>query len=107
MNEHGRRSEKRVAKSMGMKLTPASGALPGAKGDFRDGTYLVEAKSTVKDSISIKHAWLQKISQEAMNTNRVPLLHISFVVGSGQAKSEGDWIAVPAWWWKAHKEAQD
>jgi hypothetical protein len=100
MNEHGNKSEKRVAKKLGMKQTPASGALPGAKGDMKNSEYLMEAKSTINSSMQLQKGWLDKIQKEAMAINRVPAVTISFVVGSGAAKLLGDWVMVPSWFWE-------
>jgi hypothetical protein len=92
---HGKKSEKRVAKSLAARLTPASGALRGAKGDFKTEVYLCEAKSTVKTSLPIELAWMVKISVEALNTGRVPAVALSFVTPDGSAKAYGDWVAIP------------
>jgi hypothetical protein len=92
---HGAASEKRLAKSTGSRLTPGSGALDGAKGDMSRGNLLIEAKSTIKASMSIKYEWLQKITKEAKGTSQVPAVTISFVHGSGEAKHDGDWVMIP------------
>jgi hypothetical protein len=39
---------------------------------------LLEAKSTVNDSLGLKKAWLDKITQEALEKNRTPACLISF-----------------------------
>lgn len=91
----GRRSEKRVAKSLGKKLVPGSGASPGAKGDIRLDRMLLEAKATSKGSIRIQKAWLDKITREALATNRTPALVVSFVTPAGEKLRGGDWILVP------------
>lgn len=95
-SSHGKKSEKRVAKSLGGKLTPASGALRAFKGDFRMGEeYLLEAKSSIRNTLPIDLGWLVKIAVEALNTNKCPALTISFVNPSGQAKGHGDWVMIP------------
>lgn len=91
----GRMSEKRVAKSLNGRLTPASGALSGAKGDIHLTDYLVEAKATEKDSMSVKLAWLTKIAAEARSEGKEPALSISFVTGDGRPVFDGEWVAVP------------
>lgn len=92
---HGNTSEKRLAKSMKGRLTPGSGALDGAKGDISLGNLLIECKSTINASISLKYAWLQKIMKEAKGTNQMPAVTISFVNGSGEVKHDGDWVMIP------------
>lgn len=91
----GRRSEKKVAKSLHAQLKPASGAMAGAKGDMATKDFLIEAKSTTNDSISIKHDWLGKISQEAMMEGRDPALSVRFTRADGRAINYGDWMMIP------------
>lgn len=92
---HGMRSERRVAKSLGTRQTPASGALPGAKGDIRLERLLIEAKATRHGSIQIKKEWLDKITQEALALHKTPALMISFVMPTGAGIRNGDWVMVP------------
>lgn len=94
--KHGTKSEKRIAKSLGARLTPASGALQGAKGDSATPKFLIESKSTIRDSLRLELAWLVKIEKEALNHGKVPLLTISFVYLNGLPK-ESDWVCVPKW----------
>lgn len=91
----GRRSEKRLAKSLGKRPSASSGASPGAKGDIRLDRMLIEVKATIKGSLSIKKAWLDKITREALATNRTPALMISFTTPAGESLRGGDWILVP------------
>jgi len=92
---HGTKSERRVAKTMAARLTPASGAFPGHKGDFRKGRFLWEAKATVKTSATVKLEWLTKITREATEKGCDPALSLSFVNGSGAAQPGGDWVCIP------------
>jgi hypothetical protein len=94
-HEHGQRSEKRLAKSFQARLTPASGALSGAKSDFVLPSFRFEAKSTVNNSFSVKLEVLEKITREAMETNREPVVTVSFVTGNGQPRLFGDWVLIP------------
>ena len=91
----GRRSEKRVAKKLGKRPVPGSGSQPGAKGDIRLDRMLMETKSTAKGSISVKKAWLDKITREALAANRIPVLVISFTTPVGDSVRNGDWLLVP------------
>lgn len=95
---HGRVSEKRVAGSLGARLTPNSGAMAGAKSDSRvRGTtnYQIESKSTTGKTISIEHEWLAKITREALATAAVPVLTVSFVAPTGKGLPVGDWVMIP------------
>lgn len=61
-----RRQERHLAEDLGGRVQPASGALPGAKGDVRAmGVVRAEAKYTSKDSYSLKLQDLEKIIDEA------------------------------------------
>lgn len=91
----GDKGEKLLAKRLGMKLTPASGALEGAKGDLFNDDILVESKATEKDSISIKLNWLIKIATEASTVNKLPALAVQFVTGNGRPRPEGSWVMIP------------
>lgn len=83
-----RKQEARGAAQHGGRVRPASGALPGAKGDMRTSDTLVEYKRTNGKSISITAAMLKKIRTEALSEGRRPLLGIEI---AGR-----DWVLVPA-----------
>jgi len=69
-NAHGKKSEKRVAKSMGAKLHPNSGAMRGAKSDASMPKFRLEMKSSTTQTLPIEMAWLVKITQEALAMGR-------------------------------------
>jgi len=92
---HGQKSEERVIKDMGAQQTIASGSIDGMKSDGIKNNLRIECKATVKKSISLKHEWLLKIREEALATNKIPVLTISFVDGDGQAKAGGDYAVIP------------
>lgn len=90
----GRDSEKHTAKRLHGKLKPASGAMPSAKGDMELPEFLVEAKSTVKDSIYLKRAWLKKIGQEALGVGKYPAVSITFTTEDGKPRHRGAWMLI-------------
>ena len=92
---HGQKSEKRVVKNMGGIQVIASGAIEGLKSDGVLDHFRVECKSTTKKSISVKWDWLLKIRKEALETNRCPVLTLSFVNPQGEAETAGDWAVIP------------
>ena len=97
----GRRSEKKVAKRVGGRQTPASGAMSGAKGDVVLPAWLMECKSTVKDSIGIKHEWLSKIAKEALAKGKEPALTIAFTDAQGRpVANAGQWVCIPLKLWE-------
>lgn len=102
---HGNQSEKRVAGSLAARLQPASGAMAGAKGDFKSVGKLkirYEAKSTTAHVLKVELAWLTKIAREALSDGSIPALTISFVKADGtpQSSRNADWVAVPSVYFK-------
>jgi hypothetical protein len=96
----GRKSEKRVAKELGAVERPASGAMPGAKGDMELRRALVEAKSTTGNSISVSLDWLCKIAREARSDGKTPALTVSYVDDDGRPRQDGDWVLIPLYAFK-------
>jgi hypothetical protein len=96
----GRRSEKAVVKRLGGRPTPASGATNSGKGDVKVEEFLIEAKSTVKASMSIERVWLEKISMQAAMTNRYPALSVTFARDNGSPLKDGAWVMVPENVWR-------
>jgi hypothetical protein len=80
-----RRQEARVAKQTGGRRVPASGALPGLKGDVRiqratreaDGL-LGELKYTTAASYRLTQADLRKITEEAVTAGKLPFFWVEF-----------------------------
>lgn len=64
--------EKAIAKSLGAKRTPNSGATKYDKGDLYVDDWLIEAKTCMqpKKSFSIKQEWLYKMKEEQFATNK-------------------------------------
>lgn len=91
----GRRAEKRTAQRVGARQTAASGALDAQKGDFTVKDVLAENKSTQAASMSIKLAWLEKITREALPNGKTPVLSIQFVDEAGNPVKSGAWVMVP------------
>ena len=92
---HGQKAEKHASKRLKARLSPGSGSIGGYKGDFGSDAYLFESKATVNESISIKLEWLRKISCEAIDTNREPVLCVQFVNTLGHPAVDGNWILIP------------
>ena len=71
------KQEKRTAKEFGGRVTPASGALDGAKGDVRTADYLIENKFTDVSHYVLALSIWKKIEQEAIRDSlRVPVMQI-------------------------------
>jgi hypothetical protein len=90
-----------MAKKMGAKLQPASGAMSSAKSDAKAivgvHKFRIENKSTVKDTMSVELGWLAKISHEASQDASIPVLTISFVTPEGKPRMprNADWVCMP------------
>lgn len=67
------KQEKCIAKVIGGKRTPNSGATKFDKGDIVAGDWLVEAKTCMepKKSFTIKKDWLVKLKEEQYATSKL------------------------------------
>lgn len=76
----GKAEEKKLGKRYGFKVQPASGALPvpRLKGDLSTPYALIDAKSTIKNSYSVKLKEMHKIEKEALDCSKIPILAINF-----------------------------
>ena len=69
--------EKSVAKDFNAKVTVASGALWGMKGDIRSDKFLIECKTTEKEYYPLTAKVWEKIEREAIkDRGRIPLMVI-------------------------------
>lgn len=96
-SKRGRNAEKRATKRLNDKasLVPASGAIPGLKGDISQDDFLIESKSTVNMSLGVKQAWLDKIAMEARDVNKFPALMLQFTDERGEVVFNGSWVCMP------------
>jgi Holliday junction resolvase len=94
----GRRAENSLASRLRGETTMASGALARDKGDVKitrkDWKFLMEAKSTQKDSISLKLDWLLQIAQQALEAGKTASCAINFTNDHGVLRKHGSWIMV-------------
>lgn len=102
-----KQQEKDVAKAVGGRRRPASGALPFLKGDVdRDDSgfpLLIECKRSSGKSIRLEASFLAKITTEALMEGKYPALAIQFDGSVMQDMSQAgrqmsastDWIAIP------------
>ena len=77
--------EKAVAKSLGGRRQPNSGATMFAKGDVKTDSILVECKTktTASESFSIKKSWIEKNMTEALFIGK-PYSAIAFSFGPNE-----------------------
>lgn len=77
VKRRSQKQEKSVAKKFGGKVTAASGALWGMKGDVRSEKFLIECKTTEKKYYTLTAKVWEKIALEALKDHmRTPLMLI-------------------------------
>lgn len=90
----GRRAEEELSGRLGADLTPASGALDGAKGDMQAGDFLIESKATENGSMSVKYGWLNQVHMCAREKGLDPALSVQFVSADGRPRKNGAWVMI-------------
>ena len=94
-----RGSEKKVSTRLGMNLVRGSGS-GTQKSDMLNKDVRLEAKATTAFSYSVKLEELHKINREAITTNRIPALSITFIDVYGEPRRGGKWVAIPEYVFK-------
>lgn len=94
-NAHGTKAERRLSNQLDARLTPASGALQGAKGDMTRREFRIESKATVKDSYRLTLDVLCKAADEATEQGQVPAVAVQFTSPDGRLRRCGGWVAIP------------
>jgi len=95
LNKHGQKAERLTSKRLGGQARAGSGSVEGFKGDIEVAEFLLENKSTINKSISLKLEWLDKISREARSEGKTPGLSIQFVDTQGKPVRHGRWVMIP------------
>lgn len=72
------KKEKRDSISFESRRTPRSGGFWFSKGDSKNDRYLIENKTSAKNSFIIKDKVWKKIEREALLSHRIPLLSLEF-----------------------------
>jgi len=86
------KSERQLAKELGGRPQPASGAIAGFKGDVVLDDFLIDLKETDAGSFRLTLADLMKITQEADGMAKTPMMVIQF----NKAKIiDKKWAVVP------------
>jgi len=73
--------EARTAKDFGGRTTPGSGNQWHSKADVRTDTELIECKTTIHASYSLKSDDLRKLWGQALLEDRIPVFQIDFEQG--------------------------
>jgi hypothetical protein len=99
------RQERRVMSDLGGRVQPASGALPGHKGDGRVlFRHRLEMKYTTRRSYTLTRQTLDKIRGECWGPER-PALILEFK--NNQGVTEDSWAVVPYQDWLGHVQDDD
>lgn len=72
------KQEKKLAKDLGAKRVPQSGAQATSPNDMVLGNYVIESKATGGKSISLKNEWLSQVKQSPINFGKIPTLVLEF-----------------------------
>lgn len=71
-----------------------SGSSAEKKGDLKSESFLLQAKSTVKKSFTVKLDDLRKAEREAMNLGKKPLFVVGFYEND---RVTDEWVLIPKW----------
>jgi len=75
------KQEKQLAKDLGARRTPQSGAQTTSPNDMTiKGGYVLESKATKSKSISLKKEWLEQLKQSPINFGKIPVLVVEFSI---------------------------
>ncbi len=88
--EKGRRYEKKLAKKLGVKAQPGSGAFPLYKEDIELDDCLIQVKTTTKKSYTLKNDDLKTLVRNATKVGKIPVMVINI---GGRAWSLMPWEA--------------
>jgi hypothetical protein len=72
------KQEKKLAKDLGAKKVPQSGAQETSPNDMILGNYVIESKATKGKSINVKKEWLDQVKQSPINYGKIPTLVLDF-----------------------------
>jgi len=89
INQH----EKDLAKKLGGRRQPNSGAIGGYKGDIKLKNFLIDSKETEGAVISVNSKDLTKITREAYEDGKEPALVIT--IDKTPISTESEWAVIP------------
>ncbi len=96
ISKRAREIEFDIAKALGMKRVPLSGAAWHSKEDIESPTRIGQVKATMSKSYSIQRSDLQELVKHGRRYNKRPLFVIAFDPdGTGPLDEDDVWIAIP------------
>lgn len=90
--DFGNRQEQKIAKDIGAKRTPNSGATPFMKGDMFKGKIMFDVKSTKHGQFILTTDVLEKLESDAFTNGKIPVLLLNFTKAKKIAQR---WIVMP------------
>jgi hypothetical protein len=99
-----RSQEKRLAHTLGGRVTPGSGS-GSVKGDVHTPEDMVEAKTTSKSQFTLRLDVLRKLEHEAKMAGKRPRLVLQIEDGSPLFLFHNEWVILPMQDYLAMKEA--
>ena len=100
MRSLGQKTERAILKKIGARRQPASGAISGFPNDGVKNNYLLEVKSTVRESLNLKREWLEDLEENATLAGKAPALIIVFNIPDALNQDPvpvEEWVAIPRW----------
>lgn len=86
--------ERSLAKRLGGRAVPASGAIAGMPGDIETERFLIDDKFTGQKAYTLTIKTLDKLTREANSQDKQPLLIIKFENGISKG-SPSEWALIP------------
>jgi hypothetical protein len=88
--------EEDAAKMIGGSRHIGSGAIDGYKSDASSKRWQLEAKSTISKSVPVDLSILDKITREAKEADKKPIVHIRFMRIQQGVIASPDWVMLEA-----------
>lgn len=101
------RHENRLAKELGSRTTPNSGALPfiGDKGDLQDDLFVWQAKLTKGSNLSLGSKVLLEVCRQASQLGKIPALALT--MEGLPDHLEKDWVCLPTHIFKEMRDSYE
>lgn len=92
---HSDRQERATAARISGEVQRGSGATENHKGDVVTDDWMIENKTTMHASISVKGEWLSKLQRESDIAGKTPALEVE-IRGIEDLVTEKQWVLIPA-----------
>ena len=89
----GHKVERAFNKRNACQQQPASGAFAAFPEDGIKGCWMLQIKSTIKQSIGLSFAWLDQLYWNAVAHGKKPMLVVIF--SDVETRAEPEWVMIP------------